>query len=119
MEHLFLPAVVLPTLVHDVLVGVGVGAALLTGFVFINFGLLLPGLFTWLDGSHRDSRNVYVEFGPVAAPILSDPAPSGMVSRETHADPEPVVHPHPGATSSDTRPRLCPPGSSRQALRST
>jgi hypothetical protein len=75
MERLFLPAVVLPTLVHDVLVGVGVGVALLIGFVFINFGLLLPGLFTWLDGHHRNAREEYLEFGPVAAPTISEPAP--------------------------------------------
>jgi hypothetical protein len=94
MERLFLPAVVLPTLVHDVLVGVGVGVALLTGFVFINFGLLLPGLFTWLDGRQRDSRTNHVEFGTGATTVISEPAPRQMLSRETHADPVTVVRPH-------------------------
>jgi hypothetical protein len=119
MDRYFLPALAFSSLLDDALTVVGIAIALIIGFVFINFGLLLPGLFTWLDGCHRDSRNEYVEFGPVAAPIISDPAPSGIVSREMNPNPEPVVQPHPGATSSDTRPRLCPPGSSRQALRST
>jgi hypothetical protein len=75
MELHSLPTLSLWSLVHDALVVVGVAVALLIGFVFINFGLLLPGLFTWLDGHHRDAREEYLEFGPVAAPTISEPAP--------------------------------------------
>ncbi len=94
MELRFLPTLAFPLLLHDALSVVGVAISLLIGLVFINFGLLLSGLFTWLDGSRGGSPNEYVECGPVAAPLIADPAPGGMVSRETKPDPEPVVQPH-------------------------
>src|SRR5215208_3468412 len=87
MELHSLPTLSLWSLVHDALVVVGVGAALLIGFVFINFGLLLPGLFTWLDEHHRSARGEYLEFGPVAAPTISEPAPRRVEQAQVPPDP--------------------------------
>lgn len=56
MEQSVLPALALPPFAHDALTVLSVGAAMLLGFVLINFGLLLPGLFAWLERSHADSR---------------------------------------------------------------
>ena len=56
MERYCLPTLALPPLVHDALTVVGCGAVLLIGFVVINVGLLLPGLFAWLERSLGESR---------------------------------------------------------------
>ena len=64
MERYCLPALALPPLVHDALTVVGSAPSLLIGFVVINFGLLLPGLFAWLEKRHGDSRNEHLSSTP-------------------------------------------------------
>ena len=94
MELHSLPTLSLWSLVHDALDVVGVAAALLIGFVFINFGLLLPGLFTWLDGHHRNARGEYREFGPVATPTISEPAPRRVAQAQMPPAPHRPVRAH-------------------------
>ena len=93
MEHLSLTTLALPVLVDDVVSMVIGGAALVIGLVFVNLGLLLPGLLSSLDGRPANSRGGYQEFGPAAAPTISEPAP-----RQPHSgaatDPQPVPRPH-------------------------
>ena len=112
MEIHFLQTVSFSSLIHDAVVGVGIGAALLAGLVFISLGLLLPGLLTSLGGHHGNSPGGYVEFGPAAAPIISEPAPRRDPSPETSLEPQHVTRPHlwqrlsGSAGSHPTRPML-------------
>jgi hypothetical protein len=79
------------SLVHDVLTLVGLGAALLAGFAFISLGFLLPGLLTTLGGHHDSPRGEYLEFGPVGAPTISEPAPPrGTDAPALQPSPRPV-----------------------------
>jgi hypothetical protein len=87
MEFQSLQTLSLWSLVHDALIVVGVGIALLAGLVFVNLGLLLPGLLTSLGGHHSDARGEYLEVGPVAAPTISEPAPRQVVQTRMPASP--------------------------------
>ena len=93
MEFPSLPTVSFSSLVHDALIVVGLGVALLAGLVFLTLGVLLPGLLTSLGGHQGDPRDRYVEFGPVAAPLISEPAPRREASATT-SDPHTVVRPY-------------------------
>ena len=75
---------------HDALVVVGVGAALLAGVVFVSLGLLLPGLLTWTDGRHGPRTNRYLEPGPEAAPLISAPAPRSQAPTPVPVAPLPA-----------------------------
>ena len=77
-----LQTVSLSSLVHDALVALGLGSALLAGLVFFSLGLLLPGLLTCLGGHYGNPREEYQEFGPAAAPLISEPAPRWTASPE-------------------------------------
>jgi hypothetical protein len=93
MEFQSLPALAVPPLLQDALIVVGAGVALLASLAFINLGILLPGLLTALGGPQPDQRGAYLEFGPLAAPIISEPAPP-QVTQETHPGPRPAARPH-------------------------
>ena len=96
MEIHALHTLSLSSLVHDALVALGLGVALLAGLVFLCLGLLLPGLLTSLGGHYGTSGAEYVEFGP-AAPLISEPAPPRRTSSPAVApDPQPVARPHLG-----------------------
>src|SRR5215213_10741270 len=95
MELNALHALSLPLLVQDALIAVGAGVALVAGRVFINLGVLLPGLLTPLAGPQPDQRGAYLEFGPAGAPIISEPAPP----RATNAT-------APGPSQTPARPQL-------------
>ena len=82
-----LHALSLPLLVQDLLIAIGAGAALIASLVFINLGVLLPGLLTSLGGSQPDQRGAYLEFGPAAGPIISEPAPPRPVDRRSRPIP--------------------------------
>ncbi len=86
MELHVLPALSLPLLMQDVLVAIVAGAALLAGLAFINLGILLPGLLASLGGSSPEQRREFLEFGPMAAPLISEPAPRRSASTETNRD---------------------------------
>lgn len=94
MEFHALQALSLPSLAHDALVLVGVGTALLAGLAFITLGLLLPGLLTSLGGHYSDPRGGYLEFGPAAGPIISEPAPPRAMDQETVVEPPHGARPH-------------------------
>ncbi len=94
MEFQSLQTLSLSSFVHDALIIGGLCVALLDGLVFINLGVLLPGLLTSLGGRHGDPRGTYVEFGPAAAPLISEPAPRPAASPATRLDPPTVVRPH-------------------------
>src|SRR5918998_164486 len=94
MEFQSLPALSLPFVVQDAMIVVGAGVGLLAGLAFINLGLLLPGLLTSLGGSQPDQRGAYLEFGPAARPIISEPAPSRETQEQTHPRPRPAARPH-------------------------
>jgi hypothetical protein len=80
-----------PSVTLDALAAIGIAGAVLAGLVFVNLGLLLPGLCTWLDGRHTDAHGGYVEFGPVERPTISEPAPRRAASTPTGLDwPRPV-----------------------------
>src|SRR5215211_124502 len=87
MELSALQALSLPLVVQDALIAVGAGVALLAILVFINLGVLLPGLLTSLGGSQPDQRGAYLEFGPAGAPVISEPAPSRTAPPETDVAP--------------------------------
>jgi hypothetical protein len=93
MEIQFLPALSLPLLVQDALIVVVAGIALLASLAFINLGILLPGVLTSLGGPQPDQRGAYLEFGPLAAPVISEPAPP-RVTQQTHPGPPPAARPH-------------------------
>lgn len=86
MELHILQAISLPPIVHDALVVVGIGIALLAGVAFLSVGVLLPGLLGSTNGNFGNPRNGYLEFGPAAAPVISDPAPPRAM--DMGADPE-------------------------------
>jgi hypothetical protein len=67
-------------LAHDALKAIGVAVAVLAALAFVNPGFLLPGLCTWLDGSHASANGGYVEFGPEERPTISAPAPCHVAS---------------------------------------
>ena len=83
MEFNGLHTLSLPLLVQDALIAVGAGVALLASLVFINLGVLLPGLLTSLGGPQPDQRGAYLEFGPAGAPVISEPAPPSRIQLET------------------------------------
>ena len=76
MEFSGLHTLSLPFVVQDALIAIGAAVALLACLAFINLGVLLPGLLTSLGGSHPDQRGAYLEFGPVGAPVISEPSSS-------------------------------------------
>ncbi len=67
-------ALSLAQLGHDVVVLLGLAAALLAGVVLVNLGLLLPGLLGWLDGHHGDPSGGVIEPGPGNPSIITEPA---------------------------------------------
>jgi hypothetical protein len=75
MEFHALPTLALPFVVQDILVAIGAGVALLASLVFLNLGLVLPGVLTALGGSQPEQRGAYLEFGPAAGPLISEPSP--------------------------------------------
>ena len=89
-----LPALSLPLLVQDALIVVGAGVALLAILSFINLGILLPGLLTSLGGPQPDQRGAYLEFGPAAAPVISEPAPPRETQQQARSSPQPAARPH-------------------------
>jgi len=91
MEYHALQTLSLPFVVQDVLVAIGAGVALLAGLVFINLGLVLPGLLTSLGGPPPDQRGAYLEFGPAAGPLISEPAPPRAAPPEADVEPRPVA----------------------------
>src|SRR5215203_6080064 len=91
MELNALHALSLPLLVQDALIAVGAGVA---GLVFINLGVLLPGLLTPLAGPQPDQRGAYLEFGPAGAPVISEPAPPRAAPPEPDVAPRHVARPH-------------------------
>ena len=84
----------LPFVVQDVLVAIGAGVALLAILVFLNLGVLLPGLLTSLGGPPPDQRGAYLEFGPAAGPLITEPAPPRAMEQETDRAPRQVGRPH-------------------------
>jgi hypothetical protein len=98
-----LHALSLPLLVQDLLIAIGAGVALIASLVFINLGVLLPGLLTSLGGSQPDQRGAYLEFGPAAGPIISEPAPPRPVDQETDIEPRQVAWPHLWDSSREVR----------------
>jgi hypothetical protein len=105
MEFYSLPALSVPLVVQDALIVIGAGVALLASLVFINLGVLLPGLLTSLGGPHPDQRGAYLEFGPAGAPLIAEPAPRAM-ARETNVEPRPVARPHLWSLSLGARSRI-------------
>jgi hypothetical protein len=96
----------LPVVVHDVLVVVGAGVALLASLVFINLGVLLPGLLTSLGWPQPDQRGAYLEFGPAAGPLISEPAPPRAMVQETNDDSRKVARPILWGSSLEARARI-------------
>ena len=94
MELTALPALSLPFVVQDILVAIGAGVALLASLVFLNLGLVLPGLITSLGGPQPDQRGAYLEFGPAAGPIISEPAPPRAAPPEGDGEPRHVARPY-------------------------
>ena len=94
MEFHALYPLSLPLFVQDVLIVVGAGIALIAFLLFINLGVLLPGLLTSLGGPRPDQRGSYLEFGPAAAPMVSEPAPRDVAPLETTPNLPTVVRPH-------------------------
>lgn len=106
MEFNALPAFSLPFVMQDILIAVGAGVALLASLVFINLGVLLPGLLTSPGGPQPDQRGVYLEFGPAGAPVISEPAPPRAMVQETNVAPRPVARPHLWGLSLGARSRI-------------
>jgi hypothetical protein len=94
MELQALPALSPPLLVQEVLIAVGAGVALLAILAFINLGILLPGLLTSLGGPRPDQRGAYQEFGPAAAPVISEPAPPRATQQQSPPRSQPAARPH-------------------------
>ena len=94
MELYALLPLSLPSLPHDALVAIGVGAALLAGLVFLSLGVLLPGLLITLGGHQGNARGEYLELGPVAAPTISEPAPRRGAQPRMLPSPRPPARPH-------------------------
>ena len=91
MEFNGLHTLSLPFVVQDALIAVGAGVALVAILVFINLGVLLPGLLTSLGGPQPDQRGAYLEFGPVSAPVISEPATPRAASPEPDIEPRHVA----------------------------
>jgi len=106
MELTALPALSLPFVVQDILVAIGAGVALLASLVFLNLGLVLPGLITSLGRPQPDQRDAYLEFGPAAGPLISDPAPPRAMDQATDGARTPVARPQLWDLSSGVRARL-------------
>jgi hypothetical protein len=83
-----------PSFVHDAAIIAGLVVALVVALAFINLGLLLPGLLSSLGRYQDDPPGRYVEFGPAAAPLISEPAPRRETSPATSPDPPTMVRPH-------------------------
>lgn len=94
MEFQALSPLSLPLFVQDLLIAVGAGIALIAFLLFINLGVLLPGLLTSLGGPQPDQRGMNLEFGPAGTPIVSEPAPRDVALRESTPDLPMVVRPH-------------------------
>ena len=94
MEFQSLQTLSLSSFVHDALIIGGLCVALLAGLVFINLGVLLPGLLSSLGGRQGDPCGTYVEFGPAAAPLISEPAPRQEGFPVTRLEPSTVMRPH-------------------------
>ena len=103
MELTALPALSLPFVVQDILVAVGAAVALLASLVFLNLGLVLPGLITSLGGPQPDQRGAYLEFGAAAGPIISEPAPPRAALPEGDGEPRHVARPYLWGSSADVR----------------
>jgi hypothetical protein len=93
MERLSLAALALPGLGDGILSVVIGGGALVAGLVFINLGLLLPGLLSSIVGRPASSRCGFQEFGPAAAPTISEPAPR-QPNPGVATDPQPMPRPY-------------------------
>jgi hypothetical protein len=93
MEFHALQTLSLPFVVQDALVAIGAGVALLAILVFLNLGVLLPGLLSSLGGPPPDQRGAYLEFGPSGAPVISEPGPPRAMDQETDVALEPVTRP--------------------------
>src|SRR5215218_2184172 len=106
MEFNGLHTLSLPFVVQDALIAVGAGVALLAILVFINLGVLLPGLLTSLGGYQPDQRGAYLEFGPAGAPVISEPAPPRAVPPDTDTEPRHVARPHLWGASLGARARI-------------
>ena len=106
MEFHDLPTLSLPFVVQDALIVVGAAVALLASLAFINLGLLLPGLLTTLGGPPPDQRGAYLEFGPAAGPLISEPAPPRAMDQETDLEPRPVARPHLWGSALGARTRI-------------
>jgi hypothetical protein len=63
------------------------------GLIFVNLGVLLPGLLSSLGWQQGNPRERYVEFGPEAVPLISEPAPPQQESPTKRPDPPTVVRP--------------------------
>lgn len=87
------PTISLSTLIQDSLGVAGVFLALTAGILFLNLGLLLPGLLTALGEPGASSRQAFPEAGPVAFPVISEPTPRGALPAPTAAR-TPVPRPH-------------------------
>ena len=94
MDVQFLYTLSVPSFAHHALMVAGASAALLAGLVFFNLAVLLPGLLRTPGGHGGDPDGEHIEFGPVAAPIISEPAPRPAASWETNLDSETLVRPH-------------------------
>ena len=94
MEFHALLALSLPLVLQDALIVVGVSVALLASLAFINLGILVPGLLTSLGRPPPDQRGAYLEFGPAAGPVISEPAPPRETQRQTLPNPQPAARPH-------------------------
>ena len=97
MELHALPPHSLPFIVQDALIVIGAGVALLASLAFISLGILLPGLLAPLSGFQPDQRGAYLEFGPAAGPIISEPAPPRAIDQETAPEPNHAARPHLGS----------------------
>ena len=106
MELTALRALALPLFIQDALFVVGAGVALLAILIFLNLGVLLPGLLTALGGPPPDQRGAYLEFGPAAGPLISEPAPPRAMDQETDVAPEPVTRPHLWSSALGARTRI-------------
>src|SRR5215203_1750211 len=104
MEFHALLTLSLPVVLQDALIVVVAGVVLLASLAFINLGILLPGLLTSLGGPQPDQRGAYLEFGPIGAPVISEPTSPSAVSPQPDVAPRQIARPNlwgstPGAPS--------------------
>jgi hypothetical protein len=83
MDPLELLPLVPSSLLTEALALVGAAVMLL---VFATLGVLLPGLLTALGGATPERRDVHPELGPVAYPVISEPAPRDPTPTEAKQD---------------------------------